>query len=245
MKDKHRLGELTWQEAEIMMKEARAIIVPLGSTEQHGFHLPLNTDSTIADYLALEVAKRTNCLVTPTLTYGQVWSAKDFPGTIAIQERTYINFLKDIVTSLESKSPRNIILFSGHLGNVAPSKIAARELLDEKGFNNVYHFSYIVDMKQAASGIMETELWHGSGLHGGEMETSVLLRITPELVRMDKAQADYPVRPPDLDIRPISWIEFAKQGIFGDPTKATAEKGARFIERTLQQLADLVIENIH
>ena len=49
MKDKHRLGELTWQEAEIMMKEARAIIVPLGSTEQHGFHLPLNTDSTIAD----------------------------------------------------------------------------------------------------------------------------------------------------------------------------------------------------
>ncbi|MEA4931280.1 MAG: creatininase family protein [Anaerolineaceae bacterium] len=245
MKDKHRLGELTWQEAEIMMKAARAIIVPLGSTEQHGFHLPLNTDSTIADYLALEVAKRTNCLVTPTLTYGQVWSAKDFPGTIAIQERTYINFLKDIVTSLESKSPRNIILFSGHLGNVAPSKIAARELLDEKGFNNVYHFSYIVDMKQAASGIMETELWHGSGLHGGEMETSVLLRITPELVRMDKAQADYPVRPPDLDIRPISWIEFAKQGIFGDPTKATAEKGARFIERTLQQLADLVIENIH
>ena len=245
MKDKHRLGELTWQEAEIMMKEARAIIVPLGSTEQHGFHLPLNTDSTIADYLALEVAKRTNCLVTPTLTYGQVWSAKDFPGTIAIQERTYINFLKDIVTSLESKSPRNIILFSGHLGNVAPSKIAARELLDEKGFNNVYHFSYIVDMKQAAAGSMETELWHGSGLHGGEMETSVLLRITPELVLMDKAQADYPVRPPDLDIRPISWIEFAKQGIFGDPTKATAEKGARFIERTLQQLADLVIENIH
>ncbi len=245
MKDKHRLGELTWQEAEIMMKEARAIIVPLGSTEQHGFHLPLNTDSTIADYLALEVAKRTNCLVTPTLTYGQVWSAKDFPGTIAIQERTYINFLKDIVTSLESKSPRNIILFSGHLGNVAPCKIAARELLDEKGFNNVYHFSYIVDMKQAAAGIMETELWHGSGLHGGEMETSVLLRITPELVLMDKAQADYPVRPPDLDIRPISWIEFAKQGIFGDPTKATAEKGARFIERTLQQLADLVIENIH
>ena len=245
MKDKHRLGELTWQEAEIMMKEARAIIVPLGSTEQHGYHLPLNTDSTIADYLALEVAKRTNCLVTPTLTYGQVWSAKDFPGTIAIQERTYINFLKDIVTSLESKSPRNIILFSGHLGNVAPSKIAARELLDEKGFNNVYHFSYIVDMKQAASGIMETELWHGSGLHGGEMETSVLLRITPELVRMDKAQADYPVRPPDLDIRPISWIDFARQGIFGDPTKATSEKGERFIERTLQQLADLVIENIH
>ena len=245
MKDKHRLGELTWQEAEIMMKEARAIIVPLGSTEQHGFHLPLNTDSTIADYLALEVAKRTNCLVTPTLTYGQVWSAKDFPGTIAIQERTYINFLKDIVTSLESKSPRNIILFSGHLGNVAPSKIAARELLDEKGFNNVYHFSYIVDMKQAAAGIMETELWHGSGLHGGEMETSVLLRITPELVRMDKAQADYPVRPPDLDIRPISWIDFARQGIFGDPTKATSEKGERFIERTLQQLADLVIENIH
>ncbi len=245
MKDKHRLGELTWQEAEIMMKAARAIIVPLGSTEQHGYHLPLNTDSTIADYLALEVAKRTNCLVTPALTYGQVWSAKDFPGTIAIQERTYINFLKDIVTSLESKSPRNIILFSGHLGNVAPSKIAARELLDEKGFNNVYHFSYIVDMKQAASGIMETELWHGSGLHGGEMETSVLLRITPELVRMDKAQADYPVRPPDLDIRPISWIDFARQGIFGDPTKATSEKGERFIERTLQQLADLVIENIH
>lgn len=245
MKKMYNLGELTWPEAETAVKEARAVIVPLGSTEQHGFHLPLNTDSSAAEYMALELAKRTDCLITPMLPYGQVWSAKDFPGTIAIQERTYINFLKDIVVSLESKGPKNIILFSGHLGNVAPCKIAARELLDENGFNNVYHFSYFVDMKTAAEGIMETELWHGSGMHAGELETSVLLKITPELVHMDRAQTEYPIKPPDLDIKPIRWVEYAHQGIFGDPTKATEKKGELFIERALKQLTELVIKNIN
>lgn len=245
MSKRYLLGELTWPEAETIVKEARAIIVPLGSTEQHGYHLPLNTDTSVAEFMALELAKRTDCLVTPVLSYGQVWSAQDFPGTIAIQERTYINFLKDIVISLESKSPKNIILFTGHLGNAAPCKIAARELLDEKGFRNVYHFSYLVDMAAATAGVMETKLWYGSGLHAGEMETSVLLNITPELVLMEKAQEEYPIKPPDLDIRPIRWVDYAKQGIFGDPTKATREKGEKFIERTLQQLTELVINNIN
>ncbi len=137
------LSEMTWKEAEQRIKDAKAVILPLGSTEQHGYHMTLNIDSLVAEYISKEIAKRTNSLVLPPLNYGQVWSAKDFPATISIGEKNYISFIKDIIKSLENNFAKNIILFSGHWGNVAPIKIAVRELKDEMGFSNVYYLSYM------------------------------------------------------------------------------------------------------
>lgn len=235
---------MTWKEAEVRMREARAVILPLGSTEQHGYHMTVNVDNIVASKVSAMLAERTDCVVLPTLPYGQVWSAKNFPATISLREKTYIELIKDIVISLEKKGCKNVILFSGHWGNVAPCKIAARELLDEYGYQNVYHLSYM-DLKKNGEGIMETELWNGSGFHAAEIETSILLHIQPESVNMEKAVCDYPPIPPDADIRPIPWIRFAETGIFGDASKATAEKGEKFLNNWLRQLCTLITDNIH
>lgn len=237
------LKQMTWKEAGERMKEARAVILPLGSTEQHGYHMTIDTDNIVAGYVAERLAEETDCVALPVLNYGQVWSAKDFPATISLSERTYISVIKDIVLSLE-KQCGNIILFSGHWGNVAPCKIAVRELLDEYGFRNVYYLSYM-DLKKNGEGIMETELWNGSGFHAAEIETSILLHIRPDTVDMGKAVCEYPEVPPDVDLRPIPWKTFAKSGIFGDASKATAEKGKQFLDNWMRQMCKMVTENIH
>lgn len=241
--EKRVIAEMTWEEAEIRMREARAVILPLGSLEQHGYHMSVNTDNIVGDYVSVELAKRTDCVVLPTVPYGQVWSAKDFPATISLRERTFIELVKDIVTSLEHKGVRNVILFASHWGNAAPMKLAARELLDEKGFQNVYYLSYM-DLRKHGKDIMETKLWNGSGFHAGEIETSIVLHIKPESVDMEKAICDYPEIPKDVNIRPVPWITFAKSGIFGDATKATAQKGRMFLENWMNDMVALVEENI-
>ncbi len=237
------IAEMTWKQAQERMKEARAVILPLGSLEQHGYHMSVNTDNIVGEYMGRVLAERTDSVVLPVVPYGQVWSAKDFPATISLRERTFIEVVKDIVTSLENKGVRNVILFSSHWGNTAPVKIAARELLDEKGYRNVYYLSYM-DLKRLGEGIMETELWNGSGFHAGEIETSIVLHIKPESVDMEKAVCEYPKAPGDVDIRPIPWITFCESGIFGDATKATAEKGKKFLENWIDTLVGLIETNI-
>ena len=237
------LGNMSWPEADKAIKEARAVILPLGSTEQHGYHMCLDTDNIVASHVATELATITNCVVMPTLNYGQVWSAKDFPATFSLNERHYIETVKDLVKSVLEKGAKNIILFSGHWGNVSPVKIAARELLDDDGYENVYHLSY-TNLKKLGEGIMETELWNSSGFHAGEIETSIMLKIAPERVDMSKAVIDYPEVPSEYQIKPIHWKKFAKTGIFGDATKATAQKGQKFLERWIGELAELILANI-
>ena len=236
---KYLISEMTWKEAEIRIKEAKAVILPLGSTEQHGYHLTLDTDNIVGRYVSEKLAMKTDCVVLPILPYGQVWSAKDFPGTISLKERTFIEVVKDIVCSLEKKGAKNIILFSSHWGNTAPVKIAARELFDEKGFNNVYYMSYM-NLKKNGEGIMETELWNNSGFHSGEIETSIVLHIDSSSVDMSKAICEYPDIPYDIDIRPKPWIEFNESGVFGDATKATKEKGEKVLDTCIKELENLI-----
>ncbi len=237
------IAEMTWEQADKRMKEARAVILPLGSLEQHGYHMSLDTDNIVGGYVGRVLAERTNCAVLPVVPYGQVWSAKDFPATISLRERTFIELVKDIVISLEHKGVRNVILFASHWGNTAPVKIAARELLDEQGYSNVYYLSYM-DLKKHGDGIMETELWNGSGFHAGEIETSIVLHIKPESVDMERAVCEYPQAPGDVNLRPIPWINFCKSGIFGDAAKATAWKGEKFLKNWIDDMVRLIEENI-
>ncbi len=242
MKD-YKIGGMTWPEAGERIKSARAVILPLGSTEQHGYHMATATDTVVSDYFCPLLAEKTNSVVLPTLPYGQVWSAKGFPGTISLRQRTFIDVVKDIVVSLEKQGARHVILFSGHYGNMQPSRDAARELMDEYGYRNVWHLGYINVGKYNAE-LMETSLWNGKTFHAAELETSIMLEIAPELVQMDKAVREEPAVPPDIDLRPLPWTEYSKSGLFGDATKATAEKGAQYLERWLDDLAKIINTNI-
>jgi Uncharacterized protein, putative amidase len=241
--DNYCIGRMTWPEAEKRMAEARAIILPLGSTEQHGYHMAAATDVVVSDYVCPELARRTECVVLPTLPYGQVWSAKGFPATISLQQRTFIEVVKDITVSLENMGVKNVILFSGHYGNMQPSRDAARELMDAYGYRNVWNLGYTSVSKYNAE-IMETKLWNGKTFHAAELETSIMLAIAPDQVQMDKAVCEEPEVPADLDLRPMHWKEFSQSGLFGDASKATAEKGRAYLDRWIDELAEIVTTHI-
>ncbi|NLI54899.1 MAG: creatininase family protein [Clostridiales bacterium] len=239
----HLIANMTWPEAEQSIKEARAVILPLGSTEQHGYHMAVGTDTVVSDYVCLELAARTNCVVLPTLPYGQVWSAKGFPATISLHQSTFIQIVKDIVVSLEQQGARNIILFSGHYGNMQPSRDAARELMDEYGYRNVWYLGYM-NVEKYNAALMQTQLWNKKTFHAAELETSIMLHISPEKVRMEKAVREEPEVPAGLDLRPIHWKEFSQSGLFGNAALATEEKGKQYLEWWLNDLTQIVTQNI-
>jgi creatinine amidohydrolase len=201
------------------------------------------TDTMVSDYVCSILAEKTDSITLPTMPFGQVWSAKEFPATVSLKSATLIGVIKDIAVSLEKQGARNVILFSGHLGNVQSCKDAARELRDEYGYLNVWHLGY-GSVKKHGEGIMETELWNGKTFHAAEIETSIMLHISPSHVDMDQAVCDYPQVPPDIELRPLPWSEFSKTGVFGDVTKSTAEKGKKFLDNWLGELITQIQTNI-
>jgi len=243
LQDHVLIGDMTWPEAKERMAKARAVILPLASTEQHGYHMATATDTVISDYVCRTLAQRTGCLVLPTLPYGQVWSARGFAATISLRHRTFMDVVKDIVVSLEEQKVRNVILFSGHYGNMQPSRDAARELFDEYGYRNVWHLGY-THVDKLNSAIMQTSLWNGKTFHAAELETSLMLHIAPDLVKLDRAVREQPEVPHDIDLRPIPWKEYSESGVFGDPAQATAEKGSAYLTAWLDILCDIVLSNI-
>lgn len=240
MKDVYA-GNLTSPEFAKAVKECKAVILPIGSCEQHGQHMPLDTDNLIGSYLAMETAKRCHCLVMPAINYGQVWSARKFPGTIALSTNTLISIIKEIVISLQSHHVRNIILLAGHNGNSNALKEAARQLLDEYQWENVWYLCAEID--SSLMKLMETPIPCGC-VHAGEMETSMLLAIRPDLVHMERATAEFPTLPQDAKYRPVSWEHYIESGSFGDGGKATAEKGKALLESSIQSAVRLINEII-
>lgn len=241
--NRHLIANMTWPEAEKRIREARAVILPLGSTEQHGYHMAAGTDTVVSDFVCLALAQKTGCVVLPTLPYGQVWSAKGFPATISLRQSTFIDIVKDIAVSLEQQGARNIILFSGHYGNMQPSRDAARQLMDEYGYRNVWYLGYTNVGKYNAE-YMQTSLWNQKTFHAAEIETSIMLHIAPDMVWMDEAVREEPEVPAELEFRPIHWREFSRSGLFGDATMATEEKGSLFLERWINDLTEIIMKII-
>lgn len=202
-------------------------ILPVGSTEQHGPHLPVNTDTLIAERMALEIARRSVGLVLPALPFGYAWVWRDVPATVTLRFDTYMAVVRDIAESLERWGIRAVYIVSGHGSNPQPIKHAIRELIHGKlGIKVLYGmYAGIGEMLAEA----ESRRWHDD-IHAEEIETSLMLAIAPELVRMDLAAPDYPPVPADYGQSELAMGHFMRSGVFGDPTRATAEKGRRWID---------------
>lgn len=230
-------AEMTRKEFEEAVKEAVAVIVPVGSCEQHGYHLPLNTDNEIAEALGRSAAGKKDVILMPAVNYGQVWSARKIPGTIALSANTLKCILKDIAVSLNFHGARHVIFLSGHNGNLPVMKEMARELEEEKGFRNIWYFGPSV--RKEVMDLLETKI-PGNCVHAGELETSLMLAIHPELVQMDYATEEYSKMPAEGRYRPVSWDQFAESGAFGNAKAASAEKGEKILEYMIEELADLI-----
>jgi creatinine amidohydrolase len=211
-------------------------IFPVGSTEQHGPHLPLDTDNRIAERIALETARRSVGLVLPTMPLGYAWVWRNIPGTLTLRFDTYMRMVRDVAESLERWNIKALFLLSGHGSNPQPIKHAVRELIhDQLGIKVLFDVYAGLDqmLKEA-----DSKRWH-TEIHAEEIETSMMLAIAPELVRMDLAEADYPPLPADYAKSELSMGHLMRSGVFGDPRTATAEKGQRWLDLAAQRSAEL------
>lgn len=232
------IGNMSWPEYSKKIKECKGVIIPMGSCEQHGHALPLNTDNYIAQAITKEVAEKANCLIAPSVNFGQVWSAKNFPGTIALTPATINSLLTDIIISLENHGAKNIFFISGHTGNMPVLQEVARNVMDRYGYRNVWYFSGSLD-KKIIEEVCESAPVSGKR-HAAEGEVSMMLQLYPNLVKLDEMKADTNEAPEESKYRPMRWDEFKDVGCFGDPTAANAEKGKKILEREIDTIANLI-----
>lgn len=181
------LGELTWEEAGEAIRSSDFIVLPLGSMEQHGLHLPLLTDSIRAENLARLVAERAwddglKVYVLPTLPYGVSEHHMRFPGTVSIEPETYISFVESIGKSLARHGARRLVLMNFHGGNLAPLQVAAAIVRSRYGLK-----TYIIGWTEFARKYIEETLKpEATWGHACEHETSMVMLFRPDLVRESK-----------------------------------------------------------
>lgn len=221
------------------INESKIAILPIGAVEAHGPHLPLGTDNLLAERLAEKLAERVNGLVLPTLPYGQVWSLRNFPGSINISNESLIRFLVDIGESLYKQGFTTFAMVNGHLGNGTALKEAARELYETCPEMRVFYFFY-PGMNRAASEVRETNSAHSTYFHACEIETSYMLYLAPEYVAMDKAITDIPDIPMHADVTPTPWEEFTESAVLGDAKLATEAKGKYIVDIALENMVKLI-----
>lgn len=248
MQHEYRYNRLTWPEMNAAIAAQKLVILPTGSTEQHGPHLPLDVDLFLCESVCLEVGRRAadRVLVLPTIAYGLNLHHIDFPGTVHIEPETFIAFCLNITKSVAYHGFEKILLVNGHGSNAPLVDLVARKtVLSTRSL--CFATGYFAFLQEAFAPIRESAV----AAHADEMETSLYLHLAPERVRMDRAVADndrmgrfvssdstgnYPVRFNDY------WGRWTRTGVHGDATKATAEKGRILFEAAVTGLVQLVDE---
>jgi len=229
-----RLETLTWPEVEARAADT-LLVVPLGSTEQHGPHLPLGTDSVLASYLAQQLAlQRTDVLVAPLLPYGSSGEHKEFPGTLSIGAEALNLVLVELVRS--ASLFKGTVLIARNGGNV-DSLIAAQEQLVAEGRK-------IAVWWPRAKGIIGGEREGTWDSHAGRTETSIMLALTTELVRTDQMEAGCkePLASIWGKIRLDGIKSVSPNGVLGDPDGSSAEEGRGILASMVADLMFTITE---
>lgn len=244
------MTEIEW--ARLTAPDIRAIaarpgalaVLPVGSLEQHGPHLPVITDTASASAAAIRaarlVADEIPVLVLPGLWTGMSEHHLPFGGTISLNFAEFAGVLRGITRSLRAEGFARLLIVNGHGGNIEPLAVAARELAHEFGLPVVATTPWFAT-KALIGSIAETD---ETPAHACEGETSVMLAIAPGIVRTDKFADAVQQRPeptPRFDGYSRFW-SFSERapvtGVRGDPRTATAEKGERFLDVHAEALAD-------
>jgi len=233
------LAKATWPEAEKAFKEKRMVIIPLGAVEEHGYHLPLSTDTILAEFISRVVAEKLDAILMPPVNYGYVLLARGFPGSVSLRENTLKALFDDICRELHRQGVRRVVVINQHLPNAPPLRILSQQLWDEIGLRLLC--VTLPGITEVAKEVCKSKQWHPAIIHSEEIETSLVLAVEPKLVRLDKAVKEYPAVPKSLDSLPIPWKEFSKSGAFGDPTVATSEKGRRMLERLIDNIVEIIV----
>lgn len=211
------LGRKTWTDI-----DEPYVVVPVGSCEQHGPHLPLHTDTTIATALGGALAaRRADCVVAPAIAISASGEHAGFPGTLSIGTEVMAGVVIEVVRSAGWAA--GVVVVNGHGGNVTAME-RARDVFDRERRNVLMWWPRLP----------------GADPHAGHTETSLMLALAPDEVRPERAAPGPVPTMPDLvrhGVRPLS-----DSGVLGDPTTATAEHGAVLFEQLTEQLTTAVAD---
>lgn len=246
------LENLTWPEVKKLKWSRTLVLVPLGSFEQHGPHLPLTTDTDIVTAIArrLEQMRPKNLLCLPTLWPGHSTHHLFFPGTLSVSQAPYMQLVIELCRSIVKMGGQKVFLLNGHGGNDVPIRATLRELKTEFPKTKFVFASY---WSLAGQTIKEVRQSGPGGLgHACEMETSLMLHLHPDRVKARLAKKNGPrhtdpYRKADMQYsRPVYFVnefhEVTKTGTIGEPKLATAEKGKRFLNGIVREVTTFVDE---
>ncbi len=223
------LGELTWAEAEQRLTPESVVVIPLGAqAKEHGLHLPLQNDWLLAEYLKDRVLEALDVVVAPTLNYGFYPAFLEYPGSSSLSRATARDMLVEICRGWSLHGPRRFYVLNTGISPLLPLGDAAAILAAEGILLCFSDETVLAAAEEAAA-------WEqGGGTHADEVETSIMLHISPETVVMERAIPDCrPHRSGPLTRDPRGAGTYSPTGSWGDPTRATRDKGRAAVEALL------------
>ncbi|HEX7021802.1 MAG TPA: creatininase family protein [Trueperaceae bacterium] len=249
MADVLDITDLTWEEVRAHADRGAVALVPTGAVEQHGPHLPLKVDTILVTHVAREAAKKLHrgpVVIVPTLWLGVSAHHTDF-FALSMTSSTYIEVIVQLAESLVKGGFRRILFLNGHGGNTDPLKVAVRKVRSAASVV-VGTVNYWALAKEQVMRYRDSEA--GGISHAGELETSAMMHLEPASVKRDRIEKRIPAwRPPyvlqDL-VEPglvtlgLKWTDLTDNGVLGDPTLATEEKGRHFLRAFVEEVAGLL-----
>ncbi|MBN1180604.1 MAG: creatininase family protein [Anaerolineae bacterium] len=249
-----RYDELTWPEMRQAIARQPAVLLPFGTVEDHGPHLPINTDNVIVESICLEAARRApdDMLVMPLVPYGLDEHHMDFPGAVSVDMQTLIDLVADVALSATRHGFTHVLIVNGHGSNAPIADLAARRVVLESGaICGAMSPNAAIDPTLAEPTFSALRRSAPGGVaHAGEYETAMMLHLRPDLVQMDKAvreegQLTLPYfnwdhAAPSVLSWQDWWSRMSESGVCGDPTVATAEFGRALFETTVENMVRFV-----
>jgi creatinine amidohydrolase len=248
--------ELTWPEMREAIARQPVVLLPFGTIEDHGPHLPINTDNVIVEAFCREAARRApgEMLVMPLVAYGLDEHHMDFPGTVSVDMHTLLAYVSDVAISVARHGFTHVLVVNGHGSNAPLADLAARRVVLETGIVcGAMSPNAAIDPTLAEPTLSEGRRSQAGGVaHAGEYETAVMLHLRPDLVQMERAVRemgqlkltyfnwDHPE--PSVLSWQDWWSRMSESGVCGDPTVATAEFGRALFETTVENLVRFVRE---
>lgn len=247
------LANATWKEVEGFNRES-VVIIPTGSLEQHGPHLPLFTDSLLASHVAaaIERALPDKVVLTPCLWLGASAHHLKFPGTLSASMPGYFSAVQAVIESLIPHRFTKFYVINGHGGNNEPNGVALRELKAKYPNLTFGHSGYYQFGEEATRDLLEGR--YKTIRHACEAEASMMMAIHPDLVRTELLRNDGLAPQPALRGVIHHFDEFTQEGSLGTAKLATADKGAKILEaciagavREIEAIADgyVLVEQEH
>lgn len=231
----NELARMTTEEASRALSAARLGIVPVGSLEQHGPHLSLDTDSAVAEAFARRLVSELgeDAVLCPTIGYGLSEHHLEFAGTLTLRPNTFLAVIGDLLDSLAHHGVRRVLIVNGHGGNIDALRLAGRSARRDRGML-VASLMWATIAADAAAEAAHSPAYG----HACEVETSLALALTPDRVRSERIGAPAPrhsvdelTDPPRPSVDEAVWLEqWSDDGALGDPRLATEDAGRRIVE---------------